>query len=148
MGLAPFRFRYIITPGWRHLHRRYRSKDYPPVQVLDKKRTLCRVFFLVPKVGLEPTRCRHLRILSPTRLPIPPFRQIYCALVRLPKHINTNFLTLQEICGRYFLFYLFFFILFYIIILYYYIRRIKFTQLCPKMMNYQRKIDCLIIDQQ
>ncbi len=30
---------------------------------------------LVPKVGLEPTRCRQHRILSPARLPIPPLRQ-------------------------------------------------------------------------
>lgn len=28
-------------------------------------------FQLVPVVGLEPTRCRHQRILSPSRLPIP-----------------------------------------------------------------------------
>lgn len=31
---------------------------------------------LVPKVGLEPTRCRHHRILSPARLPIPPLRHM------------------------------------------------------------------------
>ncbi len=30
-------------------------------------------FFVVPKVGLEPTRCRHHRILSPTRLPFHHF---------------------------------------------------------------------------
>lgn len=30
--------------------------------------------YLVPEVGLEPTRCFHRRILSPLRLPIPPFR--------------------------------------------------------------------------
>ena len=30
--------------------------------------------YLVPEVGLEPTRCRHQRILSPSRLPIPSFR--------------------------------------------------------------------------
>ena len=29
---------------------------------------------MVPEVGLEPTRCCHRRILSPLRLPIPPFR--------------------------------------------------------------------------
>ena len=32
------------------------------------------LLFLVPKVGLEPTRCRQQRILSPSRLPIPSFR--------------------------------------------------------------------------
>lgn len=30
---------------------------------------------MVPRVGLEPTRCHHHRILSPARLPIPPSRQ-------------------------------------------------------------------------
>ena len=30
---------------------------------------------LVPVVGLEPTRCRHQRILSPSRLPIPSYRR-------------------------------------------------------------------------
>ena len=31
---------------------------------------------VVPVVGLEPTRCCHQRILSPSRLPIPSYRQI------------------------------------------------------------------------
>ncbi len=31
-------------------------------------------FYLVPVVGVEPTRYCYLRILSPTRLPIPPYR--------------------------------------------------------------------------
>ena len=31
--------------------------------------------FVVPVVGLEPTRCRQQRILSPPRLPIPTHRQ-------------------------------------------------------------------------
>ena len=31
--------------------------------------------FLVPVAGLEPARCRHQRILSPSRLPIPSHRQ-------------------------------------------------------------------------
>ena len=34
-------------------------------------------FFLVPVVGVEPTRYRYHGILSPARLPIPPHRQIY-----------------------------------------------------------------------
>ena len=33
-------------------------------------------FCLVPEVGLEPTLCFHKRILSPSRLPIPPFGHI------------------------------------------------------------------------
>ena len=31
---------------------------------------------LVPEAGLEPARYRYQRILSPSRLPIPSFRQI------------------------------------------------------------------------
>ena len=38
-----------------------------------------RPFTLVPVVGLEPTRCRHQRILSPSRLPIPSHRLILFA---------------------------------------------------------------------
>src|SRR5690606_41793341 len=30
---------------------------------------------VVPKEGLEPSRCRHRRILSPLRLPVPPLRR-------------------------------------------------------------------------
>ncbi len=30
------------------------------------------IFLLVGRVGLEPTRCHHRRILSPLRLPVPP----------------------------------------------------------------------------
>lgn len=30
---------------------------------------------MVPRVGVEPTRCHHHRILNPARLPIPPPRQ-------------------------------------------------------------------------
>ncbi len=33
-------------------------------------------FLLVPVAGLEPARCRHQRILSPSRLPIPSHRRI------------------------------------------------------------------------
>lgn len=38
-------------------------------------------FQLVPVVGLEPTRCRHQRILSPSRLPIPSYRQRDCKIL-------------------------------------------------------------------
>lgn len=31
---------------------------------------------MVPGAGLEPARCRHRRILSPVRLPIPPPGQL------------------------------------------------------------------------
>ena len=36
--------------------------------------------FLVPVVGVEPTRYCYLRILSPTRLPIPPYRHMVSCL--------------------------------------------------------------------
>ena len=32
---------------------------------------------LVPVAGLEPARCRHQRILSPSRLPIPSHRPVH-----------------------------------------------------------------------
>lgn len=35
-------------------------------------------FTSVPVVGVEPTRCHHQRILSPSRLPIPTHRLICC----------------------------------------------------------------------
>ena len=35
-------------------------------------------FISVPVVGVEPTRCHHHRILSPSRLPIPTHRLICC----------------------------------------------------------------------
>ena len=34
--------------------------------------------FLVPEAGLEPARYLYRRILSPLRLPIPPFGHIFC----------------------------------------------------------------------
>ena len=37
-------------------------------------------FGMVPVVGLEPTRCRHQRILSPSRLPIPSHRRTVLVL--------------------------------------------------------------------
>ena len=39
-----------------------------------KNRPSGSVFYMVPEVGLEPTRYRYQRILSPPRLPIPSFR--------------------------------------------------------------------------
>ncbi len=46
---------------------------------IKKPETPCRsrqfkLFLMVPVVGVEPTRYCYLRILSPTRLPIPPYR--------------------------------------------------------------------------
>ena len=45
---------------------RHQNKGYPDGVPL----------ILVPVVGLEPTRCRHQRILSPSRLPIPSHRRM------------------------------------------------------------------------
>ena len=36
---------------------------------------------MVPVVGLEPTRCRHQRILSPSRLPIPSHRHEFSSKI-------------------------------------------------------------------
>ena len=42
----------------------------------NKKDTHLGVFFMVPVAGVEPARCRHRRILSPLRLPIPSYRRL------------------------------------------------------------------------
>lgn len=39
------------------------------------------VINMVPVVGLEPTRCCHQRILNPSRLPIPSYRQRDCKIL-------------------------------------------------------------------
>ena len=51
---------------------------------INKKGTADAIpFLLVPVVGLEPTRCRHQRILSPSRLPIPSFRRkLYSIIIQ------------------------------------------------------------------
>ena len=53
----------------------------PPVTIPKKDpKKLCAFwgFISVPVVGVEPTRCHHQRILSPSRLPIPTHRLICC----------------------------------------------------------------------
>ena len=58
---------------------------------MDKKiQVLSDLDFLVPVVGLEPTRCRHRRILNPLRLPIPSHRRV------LPVHYSAARAILQE----------------------------------------------------
>ena len=42
-------------------------------------------FGMVPVVGLEPTRCRHQRILSPSRLPIPSHRHEFSSKSTTPE---------------------------------------------------------------
>ena len=58
---------------------------YPPqailsaiVDLVKKTADSIRIYgFLVPMVGVEPTRYRYHGILSPARLPIPPHRLIW-----------------------------------------------------------------------
>ena len=53
------------------------SFRFRPGKTTKRQLHLCNcLFLLVPVVGLEPTRCRHQRILSPSRLPIPSYRHI------------------------------------------------------------------------
>ncbi len=47
-----------------------------PPHYQQKRQDFVLPFLLVPVVGLEPTRCRHQRILSPSRLPIPSHRRV------------------------------------------------------------------------
>ncbi len=47
---------------------------------------------MVPKVGLEPTRYRYQRILSPSRLPIPSLRRMNI--------ISHEFFEVNRNCGR------------------------------------------------
>ena len=66
---------------------------------------LYRFDFMVPVVGLEPTRCHHRRILNPLRLPIPSHRrtreeaggQPPTALVHIIQEIHRHF---KEKFGR------------------------------------------------
>ena len=46
------------------------------VNIIKKKKAERLSSALVPVVGVEPTRYCYLRILSPTRLPIPPYRRL------------------------------------------------------------------------
>ena len=94
MGRARENFRWWDSPvgvavpvvglsrGLKNIHRMF----FAPVCGLvptcssptgSKKSVIQRMTdFLVPVVGLEPTRCRHQRILSPSRLPIPSHRRV------------------------------------------------------------------------
>ena len=62
----------------------------PFLYIPNPKNTIRRLWGLVPVVGLEPTRCRHQRILSPSRLPIPSHRQN-----RILRYSTTEFGQLQ-----------------------------------------------------
>ncbi len=54
--------------------------QFPPIHIFDIKNERNYVkfsHFLVLVAGLEPARCLHRRILSPLRLPIPPYQRIF-----------------------------------------------------------------------
>ena len=57
-------------------HIAFRQYDPIPVTLTSKQKSSPKgcFFALVPEVGLEPTRYRYQRILSPSRLPIPSLR--------------------------------------------------------------------------
>ena len=57
----------------------------------------------MPATGIEPVRCRHHRILSPARLPVPPRRHIH--IVFLAHEINfTHFRGARQILTQAFAF--------------------------------------------
>ena len=71
-----------------------------PVSTPQKKnpKKLCAFwgFISVPVVGVEPTRCHHQRILSPSRLPIPTHRLICClySILQAPRKIKIYFVLI------------------------------------------------------
>ena len=76
--LPPCGFRTILTKSKPNLERRTFKKNSPfwAYSKTHLNPHICRLFVTVPpqvgRVGLEPTRCHHRRILSPLRLPVPP----------------------------------------------------------------------------
>ena len=64
----------------------------------EKPQKLCAFwgFISVPVVGVEPTRCHHQRILSPSRLPIPTHRLICClySILQAPRKIKIYFVLI------------------------------------------------------
>ncbi len=66
-GIASKQMRLVRASQIRHT----------ALRTVKQKDLQSQVFLkLVPKAGLEPARCRHHRILSPARLPIPPLRHL------------------------------------------------------------------------
>ncbi len=57
-----------------------RFAPFPPTQQ-ERGLLLKSSFLLVPVVGVEPTRYRYQRILSPSRLPIPSYRRNYPIII-------------------------------------------------------------------
>jgi hypothetical protein len=48
-------------------------------------------FTQMPQTGIEPVRCRHHRILSPARLPVPPLRHNIIQLVEWMEKDSNRF---------------------------------------------------------
>ena len=70
----------------------------PPCGTKKRPDARRRAFFLVPVVGLEPTRCRHQRILSPSRLPIPSHRRM--RFIRNGYIVAHLFSKVKYLCGK------------------------------------------------
>ncbi len=93
-----------------HLHAHVGENDYqsfssacapsvssPFYQIIKTPHHKDRVFIMVPVVGLEPTRCRHQRILSPSRLPIPSHRRLNCQIIIQQQYkIIKHFLKIKK----------------------------------------------------
>ncbi len=70
-----------LTPHRGVIHSRAHSSPHNiPTQKKEKDSIAALFLFLVPVVGLEPTRCCQQRILSPSRLPVPTHRHVTNAL--------------------------------------------------------------------
>lgn len=59
----------------------FRTKDILKIRSHPRLEPGSDYHYLVPVVGLEPTRCCHQRILNPSRLPIPSYRQRDCKIL-------------------------------------------------------------------
>ena len=59
-----------------------------------------RDFFMVPVVGVEPTRYRYHWILSPARLPIPSHRRYITndIITKSDAKVNSFFYFLKKVC--------------------------------------------------
>ena len=67
-----------ISTAGRSRHERAQETKKPRQRLVFFRCISFWYTMVVPVVGLEPTRCRQQRILSPPRLPIPTHRLICC----------------------------------------------------------------------
>ena len=61
-----------------------KKRNFPKTKKKTRKLVVCESFF-VPREGVEPSRYRYRRILSPLRLPIPPSGQKFCLCLSFDK---------------------------------------------------------------